>query len=45
MGLKEKDLPRLFEIPVYYFFIHLPDAYNYAKIPITDEYMRVFFQL
>lgn len=45
VGLKEKDLPRLFEIPVDYFFLHLPDAYNYAKIPITDEYMRVFFSV
>ena len=45
VGLKEKDLPRLFEISVDYFFIHLPDAYNHAKIPITDEYMRVFFSV
>ena len=40
-GLNEVDAHRVIQLPFKYVCLHVPDKYNYARIPMTDEYFKV----
>lgn len=41
VGMNRKDFEQIKDIPFYSFVLHVPDKNNYAKIPITEEYIYV----
>ena len=41
IGLNERSLQELMELPIDYVTLHVADAKEYAKIPTTDEYYHL----
>lgn len=40
VGATEEDVQALLKLPIYYVTLHVADRYQYANIPVTEEYLR-----
>lgn len=40
VGVSMKDIDKMLELPINYVLLHVADQYQYAQIPVTDDYLH-----